>query len=93
MTPIDTRPSAHVDQAELHNKLAGEIVASIVKPVLEGGGSWSDVLIVTESVVVGISLAGVRLGGDEKMLDIMIDRARQRLAEIRLGDIETVGRG
>ncbi len=79
------------DQADLHNKLAGEIVISIVKPILSSGGSWTDVMVLTESVLVGVCLAGVKLGGDEKMLDIMTRNVRKRMAEIRLTDIETMG--
>jgi hypothetical protein len=47
--------------SELHNKLAGEIVASIVKPVVESGGGRGDVLVLTESVVLGVLLALQRL--------------------------------
>ena len=80
-------------QADLHNRLAGQIVASIVKPPLETGGTETDVLVLLESVIVGTVLAIVKLGGDEKVLDVVVDRARERLAEIRLGSIETRGRG
>lgn len=52
-----------------------------------------EVLVLTESVLVGVSLACVRLGGDDKMLDVMVEGARRRLAEIRQRDIETEGRG
>lgn len=79
------------DPAALHNRLAGEIVKSIVRPILTGGGSLSDVMVLTESVLLGVCLACVRLGGDEKALDIMVENVRGRLAEIRLGDIETQG--
>lgn len=79
------------DQSEVHNKLAGRIVREIVEEVVGSGGSWINVMVVTESVLVGVALAGVKLGGDEKMLDLMVDRARKRLAEIRLTDIEPAG--
>lgn len=80
-------------QTDLHNRLAGQIVASIVKPPLAAGGTETDVLILLESVIVGTVLAIVKLGGDEKVLDVVIERVRERLAEIRLGDIEPRGRG
>lgn len=79
-------------QSELHNRLAGEIVASIVRPIMTSGGSTEAVMVLTESVLVGVALACIKLGGDEKVLDVMLERARQRLAEIRLKDIETKGR-
>lgn len=78
-------------QSELHNRLAGEIVASIVRPIMTSGGSTEAVMVLTESVLVGVALACIKLGGDEKVLDVMLERARQRLAEIRLKDIETKG--
>lgn len=79
-------------QTELHNKLAGEIVRSIVKPPLEAGGQFTDVLVLLESVVVGVLLAGVRLGGAEIVADTVFDRVRTRLAELRIGPIPTEGR-
>lgn len=79
-------------QTEIHNKIVGDIVRSIVKPPLDAGGSYTDVMVVLESVVVGVVLMGVRLGGDEKVLDAMMAAAKIRLAEMRLKDIETKGK-
>ena len=78
-------------QAELHNRLAGEIVTSIVRPVITSGGKTTDVMVLTESVLVGVALACIRLGGDEMVLDVIFERARERLAELRLKDIKTEG--
>lgn len=80
-----------MSQRELHNRLAGEIVKSIVKPPLEAGGTMIDVMVLLESVVVGVVLAGVKLGGDEKVLDKLVEGAKQRLAEMRLGGAPTGG--
>ena len=74
MTPI---------QSELHNRLAGQIIASIVKPPLEAGGSVTNVLILLESVIVGTVLACTTLGGEEIVLDKVVDRAKVRPAAIR----------
>ena len=79
-------------QTELHNQIAGQIVASIVKPPIEAGGDYKDVLIVLESVIMGVMLVTARLGGDEIVLDTVVERVKERLAEKRLGDIETAGR-
>lgn len=79
-------------QAELHNELAGQIVASIVKPPLETGGDMTDVLILLESVIMGVMLMTAKLGGDEILLDVVVERVKARLAEKRLGGIETAGR-
>lgn len=79
------------DQSELHNKLAGEIVSAIVKPIIASGGGYTDVLVLTESVVMGVVLVAVKLGGDDKVLDVLIDGVKKRLAEQRLGGIKTAG--
>lgn len=81
------------DQSKLHNRLAGQIVASIVRPVLNGGGSETDVLVLLESVTVGVALAIIKLGGDERVLDVVHERAKERLAKLRLTGIEPQGRG
>ena len=78
-------------QTDLHNRLAGQIVASIVRPPLEAGGSFTDVMVLAESVLVGVALACIKLGGDEVVLQVMFDAARARLAEIRLSDLSTDG--
>jgi hypothetical protein len=76
---------------EIHNLLAREIVSRIVKGVLENGGSSVDVMVLTETVLVGVALTCIRLGGDDRVLDTMIDGARKRLAEIRLLDVQPGG--
>lgn len=82
-----------MDQVELHNRLAGQIVISIVKPVSEAGGTTSDVMVLTESVLVGVALACIRLGGDDTVLDVMFDHAKARLAELRLAPLTPAGHG
>lgn len=72
-------------QSELHNRIAGEIVASIVRPPIEAGGTMLDVMVVLESVVTGVILAGVRMGGDERVLDTLVEGVKARLANQRLG--------
>lgn len=78
-------------QADLHNRLAGQIVASIVRPPIEAGGDITDVMVLTESVLAGVILTVVRPGGDEVVLDVLFANVKRRLAEIRLGRIETGG--
>lgn len=81
------------DQTELHNAIAGRIVASIVRPVMTKGGDFASVMVLLESVITGVILAGVKLGSDETVLGEIAERVKERLAEIRLTDIETKGRG
>lgn len=78
-------------QNEVHNRIAGDIVKSIVKPPLDAGGEFTDVLIVLESVILGVMLVAVKLGGDDKVLDLIMERVKERLAEQRLGKIDTAG--
>ena len=47
-----------------------------------------DVLLLRESVVTGVLSVIIKLGGDEPVLKF-IEGVRQRMAEIRLGDLPT----
>ncbi|MPZ58474.1 MAG: hypothetical protein GEU91_18675 [Rhizobiales bacterium] len=78
-------------QSTIHNRMAGEIVRSIVKPPLDAGGQMTDVLVLLESVVLGVILVAVKMGGDEIVLDTLVDGVKKRLAEQRLGPITTAG--
>lgn len=78
-------------QAKIHNDLAPRIVVDILRETIGKGGKPEDALILTESVLVGVVLALVKLGGDEKVLDVMVTGARGRLAKIRLA--KTAGNG
>jgi hypothetical protein len=72
-------------QDELHNQLAGEILRTIVKPVLEAGGEMSAVLALAESVLLGVMITAEKLGGyDEAALDLMVAQVKKRWREQRL---------
>jgi hypothetical protein len=79
------------DQTEVHNRLAGGIVGQLVRGPLESGGDVTNVMVLTESVLVGVALACIKLGGDEKVLDVMFEAAKARLADLRLKDLPTEG--
>jgi hypothetical protein len=79
------------DQTELHNRLAGEIVKQIVKTPIDAGGKMSDALVVLESVILGVVLMALKYDYSEAVLDVIIDRVRERLAEQQLADIPTAG--
>lgn len=85
-------PPSSTTPHQIHNRDAGDIVKDIVRPTLEAGGQMTEVLVLLESVVVGVVLMAVKLGGEEIVLDQVIDGARKRLAEQRLGGIETKGK-
>lgn len=83
------------EQSDLHNRIVGEIVRSIVVPPLEAGGDYKSVLIVLESVVAGVLLAMVKLGGDNIVLDVLMEGVKARVEEImarrRLGPLPPAG--
>lgn len=65
MTPLD-----------IHNATA----SSIVKPTLEAGGDMTDVMLLLESVVVGVVLVAIRNGVDEMVLHQLLACAKARIA-------------
>jgi hypothetical protein len=79
--------------AELHNRLAKQIVSQIVNEPITAGGTMSDVMMLCESVLVGVVLRCFQLGSDVKVLDLIIGRVKERLAKVRLEDLETKGSG
>lgn len=82
-------------QSDLHNRIAGEIVKMIVMPPLEAGGDFKDVMVLLESVIAGVVLGMFKLGGDNIVLDTVMDAAKARVQEImardRLGQLPTKG--
>lgn len=76
---------------DLHNQLAGKVVTLIVKPLLDNDGDTKDVLVLLESVVTGVILTITKLGGDEIVIDTLIEGIKARLAKDRLTNHETVG--
>jgi hypothetical protein len=82
-----------VAAAELHNRLAKQIVSQIVNEPIAAGGTMSDVMMLCESVLVGVVLGCFQLGSDVKAFDLIVTRVKERLARVRLEDLETKGRG
>ena len=82
-----------VGATEVHNRLAKQIVSQIVNEPIAAGGNISDVMALCESVLVGVVLGCFQLGSDVKAFDLMIGRVKDRLAKIRLEDLETKGSG
>jgi hypothetical protein len=82
-----------VAATELHNRLANQIVSQIVKEPIAAGGTMSDVLMLCESVLVVVVLKCFEPGSDVKALDLVVSRAKERLAKVRLKDLETKGSG
>lgn len=82
-------------QSELHNRLAGEIVKSIVMPPLQAGGDFKDVMVLLETVIAGVVLGMFKLGGDNIVLETVLAGVKARVEEImareRLGPLPTKG--
>jgi hypothetical protein len=79
--------------AELHDRLANQIVSQIVNEPIAAGGTMSDVMMLCESVVLGVVLSCSRLGGDVKILDVIVTRVKERLAKARLENLAAEGEG
>jgi len=78
---------------ELHNRLAKRVVAEIIEETRAAGGSYSDLLVISESVLVGLVVECFRLGHDSKVIDLVFTAAKARLANVRLKDLRAEGTG
>ena len=70
---------------EIHNRDAARIVDQIIRPTLESGGSFLSVLVLLESVITGVMLFGVKDGGDDPVLAMLMQHVKDRLTAIRAG--------
>ena len=82
-----------VAATQLHNRLANQIASQIVNEPIAAGGTPSDVMMLCESVLVGVVLGCLPLGHDVKVLDLIIGRVKERLARVRLEDLDAKGNG
>jgi hypothetical protein len=55
-------------------RLAKQIVSQIVNEPIEAGGTMSDVMMLCESVMVGVMLGCFQLGSDAKVVDLIVGR-------------------
>lgn len=73
--------------SNLHNRLAGELVKALVKPIVEAGGRPTDVLVLLESVALGVCLylgeTAEITGTPEEVVDKLADGVKQRWAADR----------
>ena len=80
-----------MDLAEARIRNAG--YAGFIFRDLAAGGPMSDVMMLCESVLVGVVLGCFQLGSDVKAFDLIVTRVKERLARVRLEDLETKGSG
>jgi hypothetical protein len=71
--------------AERHNAAIRPVLAFIVSLV---GSNPVDLLVFTETIVVGLFMLIVKLGGDEPTLEVFTEGLRERLAQSRLRDLD-----
>jgi hypothetical protein len=76
---------------ELHNRVARQVVAQIINETKAAGGSYSDLLVICESVLVGVVVECFKLGHDGKVIDLLFTAAKDRLAKVRLEDLHAKG--
>jgi hypothetical protein len=80
-----------VDQLELHNAMARQIVPLLIGTVTNSGGDTADILVLLESVSAGVLLAVTKAGGDEPVLKAFCESLEQRVAELRLKQAKILG--
>lgn len=78
-----------MDAAHRHNEISRDLLTRIVKPVIDAGGSTSEVMVILESVVAGVLTACAKLDGHnasqrDSMLMGLEDGVRGRLATMPL---------
>jgi len=83
------------DASTFHNDRAGQIVRDIVTPTIEAGGSPQDLLVLLESVIVGVVVfvAGSTTGMQsvDEIVDMLAPAVKERAREIAAG-LKTEGR-
>lgn len=72
---------------EIHNRDSGRILRKIVEPTIAAGGQPASVMVLLESVVLGVLLAVAPKGAEEATLDAMVTAVKKRLAKARLKDL------
>ena len=76
---------------QLHNRVARQVVAQIINETKAAGGSYLDLLVICESVLVGVVVECFRLGHDSKIIELLFTAAKARLAKVRLEDLPAKG--
>ena len=76
---------------QLHNRVARQVVAQIISETKAAGGSYPDLLVICESVLVGVVVECFRLGHDSKIIELVFTAAKARLAKVRLENLQAKG--
>lgn len=78
-----------MDASKRHSEISRDLLFRIVKPVIDAGGTTSEVMAILESVVAGVLTACAKIDGHnaqqrDSMLMALEERVRLRLLEIRV---------
>lgn len=75
-----------MDQSDDHNRIARELFLTFANKTFREGMETTQVMVIMESVLVGVFLVAMREDGDEKVLDLMLQGTKTRVLE-KLGPL------
>jgi hypothetical protein len=68
-------------QQELHNRLVLKITKQIIETPLKSGGDYADVILILESIAVGVFLVGKNMGyGEQATMDEFVSQLKERIS-------------
>ena len=79
-----------MNAVERHNTAVLPVLREITRRI---GPDPKALLVFAATLVTGLFMVIVRLGGDEPVLEVFMEDVRERLANARLGSIKTEGEG
>jgi hypothetical protein len=68
---------------EVHNEMAGKIIAAIVKPMRAAGGDDADIIVLLETVVAGVLLLVAEEDQYDAVCDLLGEQFKARLRELQ----------
>lgn len=77
----------------VHQEIVPAIVTTIVSSVRAAGGGPIDMLVILESIIVGVLVMTTKVGGEEHVMEEVTKGVLSRVAELRLTVSEPAGRG
>ena len=64
-------------QSQIHSRVVADALKHVVAPIIDAGGTKVDVMVATESFLVGVAILCIRFGGDDTVLDVMVEGAQE----------------
>jgi hypothetical protein len=75
----------------LCNQAAREGLKAMGRILIDAGASPEEWMVSAESLVVGLFLMRVKVGGDAPVIEVFADRLRERVAEERFRNVKPGG--